>query len=111
VVGFQRFLPSEFGPDVDCIRAVEPAACFFGLKAGIRRSIEAEGIPYTYVVSNGFAGSFLRNFGQDGATAPPRDKVAIVGDGNPKGIRIKVNHLLPQMTFLICTHACALVFS
>ena len=109
MVGFQRFLPSEFGPDVDCIHAVEPAASFFGLKAGIRRSIEAEGIPYTYVVSNEFAGYFLSNFGQDGATA--RDKVAIIGDGNPKGIRINFNHHLRQMTFLICTHTCALVFS
>ncbi|XP_059457945.1 eugenol synthase 2-like isoform X1 [Corylus avellana] len=85
----KRFLPSEFGPDVDCIHAVEPAASFFGLKTGIRRSIEAEGVPYTYVVSNGFAGSFLRNFGQDGVTAPPRDKVAITGDGNPKAIFVK----------------------
>jgi hypothetical protein len=94
VVGFQRFLPSEFGPDVDCANAVEPAASFFGLKAGIRRSIEAEGIPYTYVVSNVFAGYFLPNLGQTGATAPPREKVVIIGDGNPKGCLSKFNHLL-----------------
>jgi len=89
--GFQRFLPSEFGSDVGRVHAdyaVEPAASFFGLKAGIRRSIEAEGVPYTYVVSNGFAGYFLRNFAQAGATAPPREKVVIIGDGNPKGISI-----------------------
>ncbi|GLT73431.1 hypothetical protein SLA2020_452920 [Shorea laevis] len=85
----KRFLPSEFGSDVDRVHAVEPAASFFGLKANIRRSIEAEGVPYTYVVSNGFAGYFLPNLGQAGATAPPREKVVIIGDGNPKAIFVK----------------------
>ena len=61
----------------------------------MRRSIEAEGIPYTYLVSNGFAGYFLPNLGNvlKSATAPPRDKVEIIGDGNPKGISIKFNYL------------------
>ncbi|KAK7822612.1 isoflavone reductase like protein pcber [Quercus suber] len=85
----QRFIPSEFGTDVDRVHAVEPAAHFFGVKASVRRSIEAEEIPYTYLVSNGFAGYFLPNFGHAGATAPPRDKVVIIGDGNPKAIFVK----------------------
>ncbi|XP_062157380.1 phenylcoumaran benzylic ether reductase POP1-like [Alnus glutinosa] len=85
----KRFLPSEFGLDVDRVHAVEPAASFFGLKSNIRRSIEAEGVPYTFIVSNGFAGYFLPNFGQAGATAPPREKVEIIGDGNPKAIYVK----------------------
>uniref|UniRef100_A0A2N9EC60 Reverse transcriptase domain-containing protein n=1 Tax=Fagus sylvatica TaxID=28930 RepID=A0A2N9EC60_FAGSY len=85
----QRFIPSEFGTDVDRVNAVEPAAHFFGVKASIRRSIEAEGVPYTYLVSNGFAGYFLPNFGHADATAPPRDKVVIIGDGNPKAIFVK----------------------
>uniref|UniRef100_A0A7N2M1Z6 NmrA-like domain-containing protein n=1 Tax=Quercus lobata TaxID=97700 RepID=A0A7N2M1Z6_QUELO len=40
------------------------------------------------LVSNGFAGYFLPNFGIKlaGATAPPRDKVEIIGDGNTKVI-------------------------
>ncbi|KAK4584224.1 hypothetical protein RGQ29_022100 [Quercus rubra] len=84
----KRFLPSEFGGDVDRIHAVEPIEHHFRAKASIRRSIEAEGVPYTYLVSNGFAGYFLPNFriGLAGATAPPRDKVEIIGDGNPKVI-------------------------
>ncbi|KAG2724920.1 hypothetical protein I3760_01G041000 [Carya illinoinensis] len=82
----KRFLPSEFGMDVDRSNAVEPAASLFALKASIRRSIEAAGIPYTYIVSNGFAEYFLRNFGQSGATVPPRDKVVVLGDGNIKVI-------------------------
>ncbi|OAY25201.1 phenylcoumaran benzylic ether reductase Betv6 [Manihot esculenta] len=82
----KRFLPSEFGTDVDRVHPVEPAASNFGLKAKIRRAIEAEEIPYTYVVSNGFAGYFLPSLGQPNAQVPPRDKVVILGDGNTKAI-------------------------
>ncbi|KAJ9135813.1 hypothetical protein P3X46_032948 [Hevea brasiliensis] len=82
----KRFVPSEFGTDVDRTHAVEPAASIFGLKAKIRRATEAEEIPYTYIVSNGFAGYFLPTLGQPNAQVPPRDKVVILGDGNPKAI-------------------------
>ncbi|XP_024030094.1 isoflavone reductase homolog TP7 [Morus notabilis] len=82
----KRFLPSEFGNDVDRSNAVEPAKSVFGAKVQIRRAIEAEGIPYTYVSSNLFAGYFLPTLAQPGATAPPRDKVVILGDGNAKAI-------------------------
>lgn len=82
---YQRFFPSEFGNDVDRVHAVEPAKSAFAIKAQIRRAIEAEGIPYTYVSSNCFAGYFLPTLVQPGATSPPRDKVIILGDGNPKG--------------------------
>lgn len=79
-----RFFPSEFGNDVDRSNAVEPAKSAFAMKAQIRRAVEAEGIPYTYVSSNKFAGCFLPTFEQPGLTAPPRDKVTILGDGNHK---------------------------
>ncbi|XP_034681731.1 phenylcoumaran benzylic ether reductase Pyrc5-like isoform X2 [Vitis riparia] len=82
----KRFFPSEFGNDVDRVHAVEPAKTAFEIKAQIRRTIEAEGIPYTYVSSNTFAAFFLPTFSQPGATAPPRDKVIILGDGNPKAV-------------------------
>jgi len=81
----QRFLPSEFGLDVDRHNAVEPAASFFNKKVNIRRTIEAEGIPYTYVCSYAFSGYFLSTLGQQNVTAPPRDKVVILGNGNVKG--------------------------
>ncbi|KAI5572215.1 hypothetical protein BDE02_11G147600 [Populus trichocarpa] len=55
----KRFFPSEFGNDVDRAHAVEPAKTGFATKAKIRRAIEAEGIPYTYVASNSFSGFFL----------------------------------------------------
>lgn len=82
----KRFFPSEFGNDVDRSHAVEPAKSAYAVKARIRRSIEAEGIPYTYVSSNYFAGYFLPSLSQHGASAPPRDKVVILGDGNPKAV-------------------------
>uniref|UniRef100_A0A5B6ZF08 NmrA-like domain-containing protein n=1 Tax=Davidia involucrata TaxID=16924 RepID=A0A5B6ZF08_DAVIN len=82
----KRFLPSEFGNDVDHVHAVEPAKSAFEVKAQIRRAVEAEGIPYTYVPANCFAGYFLPTLVQPGVTAPPRDKAIILGDGNPKAI-------------------------
>ncbi|KAK9129838.1 hypothetical protein Sjap_010325 [Stephania japonica] len=84
----KRFLPSEFGNDVDRVRAVEPAKSAFATKAQIRRTIEAEGIPYTYVSCNFFAGYFLPTLAQPGAMAPPppKDKIIILGDGNPKAV-------------------------
>ncbi|KAL5790933.1 hypothetical protein ACOSQ2_005821 [Xanthoceras sorbifolium] len=85
----KRFFPSEFGTDVDRAHAVEPAKTAFARKAKIRRDVEAEGIPYTYVSSNLFAGSYLANFSQFGATAPPTDRVVILGDGNPEAIYVK----------------------
>ncbi|XP_058092058.1 phenylcoumaran benzylic ether reductase Pyrc5 [Magnolia sinica] len=85
----KRFFPSEFGNDVDRVHAVEPAKSAFATKAQIRRAVEAEGIPYTYVSSNFFAGYFLPSLAQPGATSPPRDKVVILGDGNPKAIFVK----------------------
>ncbi|XP_059651070.1 phenylcoumaran benzylic ether reductase Betv6-like [Cornus florida] len=82
----KRFFPSEFGNDVDHVHGVEPAKTAFSVKAQIRRAIEAEGIPHTFVASNCFAGYFLPTLVQPGVTAPPRDKVIILGDGNPRAI-------------------------
>ncbi|KAJ6310686.1 hypothetical protein OIU76_015413 [Salix suchowensis] len=82
----KRFFPSEFGNDVDRTNAVEPAKSAFATKASIRRAIEAEGIPYTYVSSNFFSGYFLPSLNQPGAAVPPRDKVVILGNGNLKAV-------------------------
>nr|GME06132.1 isoflavone reductase-like protein [Ipomoea batatas] len=82
----KRFFPSEFGNDVDRVDAVEPAKSAFATKAEIRRAIEGEGIPYTYVSANYFAGYFLPTLVQLGATSPPRDKVIILGDGTVKAV-------------------------
>nr|QBF58800.1 isoflavone reductase [Lotus japonicus]BAF34847.1 isoflavone reductase homolog [Lotus japonicus] len=84
----KRFFPSEFGLDVDRHEAVDPVREVFVEKAGIRRVVEAEGIPYTYLCCHAFTGYFLRNLAQLDATVPPRDKVIILGDGNVKGAYI-----------------------
>lgn len=72
---------------MDRVHAVEPAKSAFEVKAQIRRAVEAEGIPHTFVASNYFAGYFLPTLAQPGVFAPPppKDKVIIFGDGNPKG--------------------------
>ncbi|KAF2578292.1 hypothetical protein F2Q68_00005928 [Brassica cretica] len=83
---YQRFFPSEFGNDVDRAQSVEPAKSAYATKAMFRRRIEEEGIPYTIVSCNFFAGYFLPTLAQPGATSPPRDKVIIMGDGTPKAV-------------------------
>ncbi|GAB4846837.1 Eugenol synthase 2 [Ancistrocladus abbreviatus] len=85
----KRLFPSEFGPDMDHAHAMEPAGSFFAGKRKIRRAVEAEGIPYTYIASNEVAGYYLANFGQENATTPPRDKVFILGHGNTKVVFVE----------------------
>ncbi|KAJ1401272.1 NmrA-like domain [Sesbania bispinosa] len=82
----KRFFPSEFGNDVDRANGVDEAKILFDTKAKIRRTIEAEGIPHTYVAANFFSGHFLPTFAQLGAPPTPIDKVIILGDGNPRAI-------------------------
>ncbi|XP_061346008.1 phenylcoumaran benzylic ether reductase POP1-like isoform X2 [Gastrolobium bilobum] len=82
----KRFFPSEFGNDVDRAHGMDEATNIFATKAQIRRTIEAEGIPYTYVVANFFIGHFLPNWSDLRATASPLDIAIILGDGNPKVI-------------------------
>jgi len=94
---------------VDHHNAVEPVSSFFEKKVKIRRAIEAEGIPYTYISSNSFAGHFLPNLLQQNVTAPPRDEVVILGDGNIKGniqqIKIDLKYIfrLHHLTFFFCS--------
>ncbi|CAH9056376.1 unnamed protein product [Cuscuta europaea] len=82
----KRFFPSEFGVDVDRVNAVEPAKSAFQVKSALRRAIEAEGIPHTFVANFFFANYFLPNLAQPGSTSPPTEKVVILGDGTPKAV-------------------------
>ena len=83
-------MPAEFGNDVDRVNAVEPAkSSYFAVKVELRRAIEGQGIPYTYICCNSFAGLFVSNFGQRGLRVPPRDQVEILGNGNAKGVYVK----------------------
>ncbi|KAL6848327.1 hypothetical protein ACP4OV_022455 [Aristida adscensionis] len=84
----KRFLPSEFGSDVDRVDTVDPAASLYGVKAKLRRMIEAEGIPHTYVSCNGFAETYLPSIGDVTAVGagPPTSKITVLGDGNTKAV-------------------------
>ncbi len=81
----QRFLPSEFGVDVERIAHVPAVQAVFKPKVEIRTALRESGIPYTLINSNSFAAYFLPTLVQEGLEAPPRDKVTILGDGNAKG--------------------------
>ncbi|KAF8027313.1 hypothetical protein BT93_E0273 [Corymbia citriodora subsp. variegata] len=85
VGNIKRFLPSVFGSHVDRAQAVEPARTFYAAYyTDIHCLLEEEGIPYTYVSCNFLAGWHHSTLAQPGATAPSRDKVVILGDGNAK---------------------------
>ncbi|GJS56070.1 isoflavone reductase [Tanacetum coccineum] len=85
----KRFLPSEFGMDVDHVNAIEPAKSVLQEKVAIRRAIEAAEIPHTFVSCNGFAGYFLPTVGQMDTYTAPREKLTIIGDGTPKAVFVK----------------------
>nr|AIB06954.1 eugenol synthase [Vanda hybrid cultivar] len=79
----KRFLPSEFGLDPERVTKIEPAASALAGKVAIRQAIKAEGIPYTIISNNYFAGYSLPTLAQ---ASPPVDKITIFGDGNTKGV-------------------------
>lgn len=80
----KRFLPSEFGHDIDKANPVEPALSFYNLKRKVRRATEAAGIPYTYICCNSIAGwPYFDNI-HPSEVCPPLDQFQIYGDGNTK---------------------------
>eukprot|EP00249_Psilotum_nudum_P035957 c602_g1_i1 orf=465-1403(+) len=83
----KRFIPSEFGVDVDRDLA-KPMKLMLGVKCKIRRAIQESGIPYTFVSCNNTFLHFLKDFNHTGVTSPPRDKVEIFGDGNTKAVYV-----------------------
>ena len=66
---------------------MDPASTLYAGKISLRRLIEAEGIPHTYVCWNGFAETYLVSIGDVTAvgTGPPSDKTTVLGDGDAKG--------------------------
>ncbi|PWA90549.1 isoflavone reductase [Artemisia annua] len=85
----KRFLPSEFGTDVDHVNAIEPAKSMYKGKIAIRRAVEAAKIPHTFVSCNLFAGYFLPTVCQLDIDMAPREKLNIFGDGTPKAVFVK----------------------
>ncbi|KAK9278111.1 hypothetical protein L1049_027669 [Liquidambar formosana] len=80
----KRFLPSEFGHDIDRADPVEPALSMYNKKRKIRRSIEEAGIPYTYICCNSIAAWPYHDNTHPADVLPPLDRFHIYGDGNVK---------------------------
>ncbi|KAL0924994.1 hypothetical protein M5K25_003296 [Dendrobium thyrsiflorum] len=85
----RRFIPSEFGADPDKVQILDMDMGFYKKKAEIRRLIESEGIPHTYISCNFFMTYLLPSLVQPGSKIPPRDKVKIYGNGNSKAVFVK----------------------
>ncbi|ONK69773.1 uncharacterized protein A4U43_C05F26570 [Asparagus officinalis] len=83
----KRYLPSEFGMDVDRMEhAIHPGNLMFIDKRKVRRAVEEAKIPFTYISPNCFAGIFLAGLSQLATFMPPRDHVYIYGQGDKKCI-------------------------
>lgn len=96
----QRFIPAEFGLDPTKVQVCDMDHGFYDKKAEIRRLIESEGIPHTYICCNFFMRYLLPSLVQPGLDAPPRDEVKIFGGGNTKGVFVKESDVAK---FTMCT--------
>ncbi|XP_059656324.1 isoeugenol synthase 1-like [Cornus florida] len=81
----ERFVPSEFGNEVDRVKgALPPFQSLLDNKKKIRRTTEAAGICYTYVSANSFAAYFV-----DYLLHPHNqnlDQLTIYGTGEAKAV-------------------------
>ncbi|KAJ0095678.1 hypothetical protein Patl1_16507 [Pistacia atlantica] len=80
----KRFLPSEFGHDVDRAEPVEPGLNMYQEKRKVRRLIEELGVPYTYICCNSIASWPYYNNHHPSEVLPPLDQFEIYGDGSVK---------------------------
>ena len=81
----QRFLPSEFGHDVNRADPVEPGLNMYREKRRVRQLVEESGIPFTYICCNSIASWPYYNNIHPSEVLPPTDFFQIYGDGNVKG--------------------------
>lgn len=80
----KRFLPSEFGHDVDRADPAEPGLTMYKEKRKVRRLIEELGLPYTYICCNSVASWPYFNNIHPSRVLPPVDQFQIYGDGTVK---------------------------
>ncbi|XP_044491927.1 leucoanthocyanidin reductase-like isoform X2 [Mangifera indica] len=80
----KRFLPSEFGHDVDRADPVEPGLLMYKEKRKVRRLIEELGVPYTYICCNSIASWPYHDNHHPSEVLPPLDQFKIYGDGSVK---------------------------
>nr|CAB3473256.1 unnamed protein product [Digitaria exilis] len=78
----ERFVPSEYGCDVELAEhMLEPARSILGAKVRVREAVKASGIPHTIISSNWLQGFLLPRAGNPEASGPPNNSVTIFGDG------------------------------
>ncbi|PON87043.1 Hopanoid-associated sugar epimerase [Trema orientale] len=80
----KRFLPSEFGHDVDRAEPVEPGLTMYKEKQKVRRMVEESGVPYTYICCNSIASWPYFDNTHPSEVLPPLDQFQIYGDGTVK---------------------------
>ncbi|KAE8100770.1 hypothetical protein FH972_018631 [Carpinus fangiana] len=80
----KRFLPSEFGHDVDRADPVEPGLNMYKDKRRIRRLLEEYGVPHTYICCNSIASWPYYDNTHPSEVVPPLDQFQIYGDGSVK---------------------------
>ncbi|KAL3501650.1 hypothetical protein ACH5RR_036099 [Cinchona calisaya] len=80
----KRFLPSEFGHDVDRAEPVEPGLTMYNEKRRVRRLIEECEIPFTYICCNSIASWPYYDNKHPAEVLPPLDRFQIYGDGSVK---------------------------
>ncbi|PON62091.1 Hopanoid-associated sugar epimerase [Parasponia andersonii] len=80
----KRFLPSEFGHDVDRANPVEPGLRMYNEKRRVRRAVEGSGIPYTFICCNSIAAWPYHYNAHPADLLPPLDEFLIYGDGTVK---------------------------
>lgn len=80
----KRFLPSEFGHDVDRADPVEPGLTMYIEKRKVRRAVEESGVPYTYICCNSIASWPYFDNTHPSEVLPPLDQFQIYGDGTVK---------------------------
>ncbi|KAJ4960633.1 hypothetical protein NE237_020543 [Protea cynaroides] len=80
----KRFLPSEFGHDIDRADPVEPGLKMYKEKRMVRRAIEEKSIPFTYICCNSIAAWPYHDNTHPSEVLPPLDRFQIYGDGSVK---------------------------
>ncbi|XVE93278.1 hypothetical protein REPUB_Repub01dG0177000 [Reevesia pubescens] len=80
----KRFIPSEFGNEVDRVKGLPPLEALFSNKRKIRRETEAAEIPFTFVSANSFAAYFINYFLHP--HEKQRDEVVVYGSGKANAV-------------------------
>ncbi|KAH9289687.1 hypothetical protein KI387_033804, partial [Taxus chinensis] len=97
----KRFLPSEFGNEVDRIRSLPPFQRINDIKKTIRRATEEAGIPYTFVSANSCAAYFVDYFLHP-RQKPQPEEVIIYGDGLTKAV-MNLEEDIASLTIMVTT--------